>query len=253
MVMNPDTLSQLLPGRQVEWHQSLPSTMYRASALAREGAPHGTIVGAEEQTQGEGRMGREWHSAAGEGLYFTVVLRPQLPPRDSPMLTVCLGLAVAEAISRLTPLRCDLRWPNDVLIGERKVCGILVKYEEGAFLAGIGVNLEQQGFPQGLATPPTSLAMEGQAGIPREELLTMLAELIDSYISMLEKGGKQGIINTFLLASSYARGRAVEVDFGSHRERGITDGLNEDGYLWLRLPSGEKRLVVAGGVRPTQP
>lgn len=250
MVMNPYLLYQMMPDKAVEWHQSLPSTMHRASILAKQGARHGTIVGAEEQTQGEGRMGREWHSTAGDGLYVTFVLRPELPPRDSPMVTICLGLAVAETISRKTPLRCDLRWPNDVLINNRKVCGILVKYEEGAFLAGIGINLEQKTFPEGLATPATSLALEGQADVPREELLKTLSELVESYLAMLEKGGKQGIIDTFLLVSSYAKRREVEVDFGSHVERGTTDGLNEDGYLWLRLPSGERRLVVAGGVRP---
>ncbi|MCW5963880.1 MAG: biotin--[acetyl-CoA-carboxylase] ligase [Bryobacterales bacterium] len=247
--MNPYLLYQMMPDKAVEWHQSLPSTMHRASILAKQGARHGTIVGAEEQTQGEGRMGREWHSTAGDGLYVTFVLRPGTPPGFS-MLTICLGLAVAESISRRTPLRCDLRWPNDVLINGSKVCGILVKYEEGAFLAGIGINLEQKTFPEGLTTPATSLALEGHAEVPREDLLKTLSELVDSYLTMLEKGGKQKIIDTFLLASSYAKGREVEVDFGSHMERGITDGLNEDGYLWLRLPSGERRLVVAGGVRP---
>lgn len=250
MPMNPFDLYQMMPNRPVEWHQSLPSTMHRASTLAKQGVAHGAIVGAEEQTQGEGRMGREWVSSADQGLYVTFVLRPELPPRDSPLLTVCLGLAVAEAISRMSPLRCDLRWPNDVLVKDKKLAGILVKYEEGAFLAGIGVNLEQKSFPDGLATPATSLALEECEGISREQLLTTMAELIDSYLAMLEQGGKPQIVEMFSLASSFARGREVEVDFGSHAERGITDGLNEDGYLWLRLPSGERRLVVAGGVRP---
>lgn len=250
--MNMYVLYQMMPERPVEWHQSLPSTMHRASVLAKQGARHGTVVGAEEQTHGEGRMGREWHSSAGDGLYITMILRPELPPRDAPMLTLCLGLAVAEAISRVTPLRCDLRWPNDVLLGNRKVCGILVKYEEGCFLAGIGINLEQTSFPEGLATPATSLAMEGHPEIARENLLKTIADLVDSYVTMLEKGGKDRILETFALASSYARGRKVEVDFGTHTERGVTDGLNEDGYLWLRLPDGERRLVVAGGVRPLE-
>ncbi len=250
MVLNPVVLREHMPQRLVEWHHSLPSTMHRASLLAKEGAPHGSIVGADEQTQGEGRMGRTWHSAAGDGLYFTLLLRPELPPRDSPMLTLCLGLAVAEAISRSTPFRCDLRWPNDVLIHGRKVCGILVKYEDGAFLAGIGVNLDQQQFPDGLNTPATSLALEGFPQTPREPFLQAIAQLVDSYLDMLAHGGKSAILETFHLVSSYARGKLVDVDFGSHTERGVTDGLNEDGYLWLRLPSGERRLVVAGGVRP---
>lgn len=250
MVLNPVVLRELLPDRLVEWHQSLPSTMHRASVLAKEGAPHGSIIGADEQTQGEGRMGRVWHSASGAGLYFTLLLRPELSPRDSPMLTLCLGLAVAEAISRSTSLRCDLRWPNDILIHGRKVCGILVKFEDGVFLAGIGINLDQVNFPNGLQTPATSLALEGYSHIAREPLLETIARLVNSYLDMLQAGAKSTIIDTFHLASSYARGKQVDVDFGSHTERGVTDGLNEDGYLWLRLPSGERRLVVAGGVRP---
>ena len=250
MVMDMYALYTLMPERPVQWHQSLPSTMHQASLLAKQGNPHGTIVGAEEQTSGEGRMGREWISTAGDGLYVTFILRPKLPPRDSPLLTVCLGLAVAETISRMTPLQCDLRWPNDVLVGSRKLAGILVKYEEGAFLAGIGINLEQDSFPEGLATPATSLAIEGSPEIARPQLLKTLADLIDSYVKMLEEGAKERIIEMFTLASSYCRGREVEVDFGSHVERGVTGGLNEDGYLWLHLPNGEQRLVVAGGVRP---
>ncbi len=224
--------------------------MHRASVLAKQGSPHGSIVGADEQTQGEGRMGRVWHSAPGAGLYFTLLLRPDLSPRDSPMLTLCLGLAVAEAICRCTTLRCDLRWPNDVLVDGRKVCGILVKFEDGVFLAGIGINLDQRAFPDGLQTPATSLALEGFADMPREPLLQTIAQLVNSYLDMLQAGAKTTIIDTFQLASSYARGKDVDVDFGGYTERGVTDGLNEDGYLWLRLPSGERRLVVAGGVRP---
>ncbi|MDZ7636642.1 MAG: biotin--[acetyl-CoA-carboxylase] ligase [Bryobacterales bacterium] len=180
MVIDILTLTELMPERSIHWHQETESTMSEASLLAKQGMPHGTIVGAELQTQGQGRMGREWISPAGEGLYVTFILRPKLPPHESPMVTICLGLAVAEAIARVADLRCDLRWPNDILVNEKKLAGILVKYEDGAFLAGIGLNTEQRSFPGGLATPATSLAIEGRSGVPREALLAQMAQLIDS-------------------------------------------------------------------------
>lgn len=243
-------LSALMPGRAVHWSQETESTMHEASLLARRQAPHGTIAGAERQTQGQGRMGREWISPEGEGLYVTFVLRPKVPPQDSPLVTICLGLAVAESLARTADLRTDLRWPNDVMVQERKLAGILVKYEDGAFLAGIGINMEQRTFPDGLSTPATSLAIEGRPGVSREALLAQIAKLIDSQLHMLSAGGKDRVIEMFTLVSSYARGKYVEVEFASSVERGVTDGLNEDGYLWLRLPNGKRKLVVAGGVRP---
>lgn len=250
MIVDIVKLYHLMPTRAVEWHMELGSTMDRAAELAAKDALHGTIVGAESQTDGEGRLGRKWLSRPGEGLYLTYILRKELPPHDSPALTICLGLAVAEALARHSDLRFDLRWPNDVLVNDRKVCGILVKYDKGAFLAGIGINIKQTEFPSDLATPATSLAIEGVPDFATEQFLVSLSELIDSYLDILAEEGKDKVLDLFTFASSFARGRAVEVDFGEYSERGVTDGLNEDGYLWLRLPSGERKLVVAGGVRP---
>ncbi len=250
MTIDIPALTRLLPGREIHWREETESTMLDASPLARRGAPHGSFVGADRQTKGQGRMGRQWSSPAGEGLYVTFILRPDLPAKDSPLLTLCLGLAVAEAISRVADLHLDLRWPNDVLVNERKLAGILVKYEDGAFLAGVGINMEQHGFPGELATPATSLALEGRSKLPREELLAEIARLIDSQIQMLTNGGRAAIIDMFSRVSSYAQGKHVEVNFGSSIERGVTGGLNEDGFLWLLLAGGRRKLVVAGGVRP---
>jgi BirA family biotin operon repressor/biotin-[acetyl-CoA-carboxylase] ligase len=249
MLLDIVKLHHMIPTRAVQWFVRLPSTMHRAAELAEQGAPHGTMVGASEQTAGEGRLGRTWHSPADQGLYLTFILRPELPSKDAPLLTMCIGLAVVEALVKHTSLQFDIRWPNDVLVNGRKIAGILVKYEKGAFLAGIGINVLQESFPTDLATPGTSLAMEGCKDFPGEEFIVSLGDLVESYLKMLTEGGKEGILNVFSHQSSYVRGRRVEVDFGGRVEHGTTDGLNEDGYLWLRLPNGERRLVVAGGVR----
>ena len=111
------------PNRRIDWHLRLDSTMTEASRLAAEGAPSGTVVGAEEQTAGQGRHGRSWHSEPGSGLYVSIILRRQFTPVTLPVVTLALGLAVREAILKATDLACDLRWPNDVLIQIQEMRG----------------------------------------------------------------------------------------------------------------------------------
>ena len=105
-----------VPDRRIGWHTTIDSTMTEAIRLAGQGAPSGTVVGAEEQTAGQGRHGRAWHSEPGSGLYVSIILRRQLTPATLPVVTLALGLAMREAILKATDLACDLRWPNDVLI-----------------------------------------------------------------------------------------------------------------------------------------
>ena len=112
---------------KIHWHESIDPTMYEAARLAASGCEHLTAVVADEQTAGHGRHGRAWHSEKGAGLYATVVLRVDMQPADIPLVTLALGLAVAEAIHNVTGLNCDLRWPNDILIHGRKCCGILAQ------------------------------------------------------------------------------------------------------------------------------
>ena len=123
MTFDVDQVRSRMPGRRIEWHAEIDTTMREAARLASEGAPSGTIVGAEMQWMGQGRQGRNWHSASGEGLYFTQILRIDLPPRRLPVVTLALGVAVADVLKMLTGLSPDLRWPNDVMLNERKVCG----------------------------------------------------------------------------------------------------------------------------------
>jgi hypothetical protein len=149
-----------LPGRQLAWFETLGSTMHEAARMAAAGCSAGTAVVAEEQTAGQGRHGHSWHSEPGAGLYVSVVLRLSLPPDSLPALTLALGLATAEAIARVCDLSADLRWPNDVMIDDRKVAGILVQLSDsvaGVAIAGIGVNVNHARFPPELASQATSL------------------------------------------------------------------------------------------------
>ena len=137
MALDIARLRANFPDREIIWLEVTGSTMSDAALLAAAGCPSGTVVVAEEQTAGQGRHGRSWYSERGTGLYVSIVLRPPLAADDFPVLTLALGLATAEAIARATDLACDLRWPNDVLLDDKKCAGILIQAAGDAFIAGL--------------------------------------------------------------------------------------------------------------------
>jgi BirA family biotin operon repressor/biotin-[acetyl-CoA-carboxylase] ligase len=250
MPLDLDMIRAASPGRELVWLERCASTMTEAARLARSGCPTGCAVVAEEQTAGQGRHGRAWHSEPEAGLYVTVVLRPSLVEESARVLSMALGLAAAEAIARVADLRTDLRWPNDVLIGEKKCTGILVQAEGSAFLAGIGINVNHTSFSPDLAAIATSLRLASGRPQSRELLLVRLLETVDSFTRMLAEAGREPILRMFARASSYASGKRVTVDQGDSLLEGVTDGLDPSGFLRLRLPDGSRTTILAGGVRP---
>jgi len=238
--------------RRIDRHTSIDSTMNEARRLAAEGCESGTVVVADEQTAGQGRYGRTWHSEAGSGLYVSIVLRHTLAPNDVPAVTLALGLAAVDAIQKTTDLVCDLRWPNDVLIQSKKCAGILTQMESSAIIAGIGINVNQAKFPNELSAIATSLRIaSGGRMHSREHLLTELVANVDRYCGLLQREGRKPILELFSRASSYVSGRRVHVDLGGGgAARGTTAGLNEAGFLILRRDDGSENVIVAGGVRP---
>jgi len=232
------------------WHDELPSTMSEAARLAASGAPHGTVVAARRQTAGQGRHGKRWASEADAGLYFTQIMRLKAAVPDLPVVTLALGLAVAEALTAVSGLPMDIRWPNDILLRERKVSGILTQFEEGAVLAGIGVNLNQRAFPEELESIATSLWMASGWDYEPAKVLEEILGKIELHIGLLDREGRGPILRLFEQSSSYAMGRRVEVDMGGRVVRGVTHGLDESGFLRLRKEDGMYELVLAGGVRP---
>jgi len=239
-----------LPERRIVWLETVGSTMHEAARLAAAGCPSGTTVVAEQQTAGQGRHGRSWHSEPGAGLYLSVVLRPPLAPDALPVVTLALGLATAECLSRVSDLSLDLRWPNDVMIDERKVAGILVQLVDSAVVAGIGINVNHARFPPEIAAEATSLRRAASASQSREDILIVLLPAIDSFVKMLVEGGPQPVLDMFARHSSYVRGRRVSVEQPGGVLEGVTAGLNPSGFLILRAPDGSESLILAGGVRP---
>ena len=232
------------------WFETIDSTMHEAVRRVEAGCPHGTVICAEEQTAGMGRFGRQWHSERGAGLYTSIVLRPRLKPDSLPVVTLALGLATSEAIAAVSGLSCDLRWPNDVLIGSKKCAGSLVQLHDGVVIAGIGVNVNHTVFPDAIAATATSLRLASGREQSRETLLSQLLSAIDRYLRILEESGAEPILRMFTQASSYVRGRRVLVDQDSTTLCGITDGLTPAGFLKLRQDSGRQTVIMAGGVRP---
>ena len=234
---------------RIYFFESVGSTMTEAAKLADAGAAHGTVVLAEEQSAGVGRLGREWISPPEAGVYCSIVMRLKLAPANIPIASLLVGLAAADAIQKTTNLLCDLRWPNDVLIGERKAAGILAHLIDDCVIAGIGINVNQLGFPSDLRTPATSLRMECNGKQQsRESLVVQLLESLDAFCEKLNSEGTGEILRAFSAASSYARNRRVTVEeSGAH---GTTAGLDENGFLMIRLDDGRTQRLASGGVRP---
>jgi BirA family transcriptional regulator, biotin operon repressor / biotin---[acetyl-CoA-carboxylase] ligase len=244
-VLNIAAVQAALPERQIHYYQTLDSTMHVAARLADSGAPAGTTVVADEQTAGIGRYRRPWHSEAESGLYLSVVLRMPV----SPMITMALGLAAVDAIQKSTGVACDLRWPNDVLIEDRKLAGILTHLDGPAVIAGIGINVNQAAFPPELAVVATSLRMVSGQRQSREKLLVELLPAVDVFCSTLVREGKPAILEMFSHASSYVRGRRVRVDRENEVLTGTTAGLTADGFLLVRGDDQREHIILAGGVR----
>lgn len=255
--LNPLGIDRALAGtpfaKGLHHFRTVDSTNTYALQQAREGAPHGSFYVADEQTAGRGRSDHEWHSQAGQGLYLSVLLRPDLDTADLVWLPLIAGLAAHLAVREVTALDADLRWPNDLLIGERKVGGILVEAvaESGlaaAAVIGIGINLHQRRFPAGLSTEPTSLDVETGRIVSRQQLLIALLLELHNEITRLASTASRAVIPLRIEAiSTWVRGRRVEVH-GPQPCTGVTAGLDERGFLRVRTANGMVT-VTTGGIR----
>ena len=237
---------------------STKSTNSDAMAAARDGAPHGSVWFADEQTAGRGRGDHRWHSAAGEGLYVSVLLRPEYPLARLSLLPLAAGIAAAQAIREVAALPIDLRWPNDLLIGPRKVGGILAESQissksppHAVAVVGIGINVHQRGFDPGLSTPATSLDAETGARVPRQALLIALLESLQREAAALLRADAPAMIpGRVEQLSTWTRGRSVTVH-GPQECAGVTAGLDENGFLRVATAGGMV-IVQTGGIRAAE-
>lgn len=233
---------------------ALPSTNTEAAAQALRGAPEGLCVVAREQTQGRGRAGRVWVSPTDAGLYFSIVLRPaKLAQRAWPLITLMAALSVRDALFETAELETDIKWPNDIMACERKLCGILAEIIETeigrAVIVGIGINLDDRAFPPELKGIATSVASLIGSTPDREQLLRALIRAIELHYETLQAANGEGeTIRAWTHRSSYAEGRRVRVTLTEETFEGLTRGLEPDGALRVETDQGKIRIVHAGDV-----
>jgi BirA family biotin operon repressor/biotin-[acetyl-CoA-carboxylase] ligase len=257
--LDPSAIDAALVGTPFHGHlhyfPTIRSTNTHALEQAKAGAPHGSYYIADEQTAGRGRSDHQWISKAGEGLYLSVLLRPNLPAADLVWLPLLAGLAAHRAIREVTALDADLRWPNDLLMGPRKTGGILVEAQtesrpDGHFataaVIGIGINLHQQHFPPNLATEPTSLDLETGRHTSRQGLAIAVLQQLHTEISAIP-GSFPAIPVRIAAISTWVQGKKVEVH-GPQPCTGITEGLDLRGFLRVRTEKGVVT-ITTGGIR----
>jgi len=249
-------LSEMIFAGKLHFLPLTGSTNTDAMDAARGGAPHGSVYFADEQLAGRGRGDHAWHSAAGEGLYVSVLLRPRIPTARLPLLPLIAGLAAAEAIRAVSGLTVDLRWPNDLLLGKRKAGGILVEAhregDQGGFaVVGIGINVHQRGFAAGLSTAATSLDLEAGRRILRGRLLVCLLKSLErETLALADAAATAAVPARVERASTWIRGQSVEVH-GPQACSGVTAGLDKHGFLLVRTDAGIVT-VQTGGIRAAE-
>ena len=234
-------------------YESLPSTNNEVARLAAQGAAEGLAVVADEQTAGRGRLQRKWVSPRGAGLYFSLLLRPRIPQERWPLITFMAALAVNDALWEACQLQTDIKWPNDLLASERKICGILAEVidtEAGrAVVLGIGINLTKEAFPEELARVAISVAEAAGRRIDRETVLAALVQALASWYELIhEVNGPDRILAAWVSHSSYSEGKSVSVNNGENTLNGVTRGLESDGALRVETAAGEIVVVRAGDV-----
>lgn len=241
-------------GRQVIYRETVVSTNELAKELARKEAEEGTVVIAEEQTGGKGRMERVWYSPPGQGLWFSTILRPEIKPVDASKLTLVSAVAVAKTIREVADITAGIKWPNDVLVNQRKVAGILIEMSAeidkiNYLVLGIGVNVSLDGtsIPGELADIATSLEAENKLKVTRVELLAALLNNLDKLYEDFLAGKFKQILNSWK-EMSVTLNRRVKVISGSEVEEGVASDLDEDGALVLLKSDGSRKRILSGDV-----
>jgi BirA family biotin operon repressor/biotin-[acetyl-CoA-carboxylase] ligase len=241
-------------GRDIQVFEQTTSTNDVIEMLARDGVKEGAVVFAEAQTKGRGRLGRKWMSPTHKGLWFSILLRPELRPQETTQLTVASATALRRAIKNVTGLSAEIKWPNDLLIGGKKVVGILTEMSAEVdrvrhVILGIGVDVNQDAaeFPAELRKIATSLKIEAGKEISRAELATeILRELDADYVRIC--GGKFPAVADEWEAGCATIGKNVSVQMGARQIRGRAEALDDAGALLVRTEHGHLERVIGGDV-----
>lgn len=218
--------------------------------LGREGAPAWTVCTADEQTAGRGRLDRVWHSPAGQGLWMSVLVRPDFDIAETGLLSFCAALAVSDALKKTAGAATAIKWPNDIICGGKKICGILsvnTLMPDGTYfsIAGMGINLRKNAYPPELKDRATSA--EEETGIPdTDELITEILQGLKYYTGMIEAGRKADLI-AMTAERCVTLGKQIRVT-GEKETAGVAESLGPDGELILRTEDGNREIIRCGDV-----
>ena len=242
-----------MENKKIRYYEQLDSTNTKVSELAIEGAEHGTVVVAECQTAGKGRRGRIWDSPAGDNIYMSVLLRPNFEADKAPMVTLLMAYSVAEVLRKRGFSNVQIKWPNDLVISGKKLCGILTEMHlQGSaidyIVVGVGVNVNISAFPEELVDKATSLFMECGKPTEKEQLIV---NILETFMEMYERFAKVGDLK-FLQEDYNAilvnRNREVCILEPGNEYTAYALGINEKGELLVRLEDGVVKQVYAGEV-----
>lgn len=235
-------------GCEIVYFEETDSTNRQARMLAREGAKHGTLVIADTQNAGRGRRGRGWISPAGEGIFMSLILRPQMPPSEVAKLSLTLALAVARAIGRETGLDARIKWPNDIVIDGRKICGLLLEMDATAqkvdsIVAGVGINVHQRGFDAEIAHTASSLDLLAGRRVSRSAVVRAFLEEFERAMALSD----EAMMDAYR-ARSATIGQRVQVIALDGTYTGTAQGITQSGSLLVETDAGEVREVLAADV-----
>lgn len=230
------------------------STNSQAKRLAAEGAAEGTVVVAESQTSGRGRRGRSWFSPAGQSIYASIILRPSMAPPQTPQITLMTAVAVARALREATGLNANIKWPNDILIADKKIAGILTEITTDMdavdyVVVGLGVNVNTAAadLPPDIRPIATSIRIESGSRFSRTDLLCSLLRHFESSYDTLKRDGFNPIMAQWRELSDII-GRPVYVDVLDVRHTGIVEAVDDDGVLILKDDNGRLHRIFSGDV-----
>ncbi len=245
-------------GTRFYYFPTLDSTNDHARRLAEKGEPQGTVVIAEQQTRGRGRLGRRWVSPAYANLYCSFILRPTLAPIHTPQITLAAAVALTDAIAGFSPVAPTIKWPNDILAGKKKLAGVLTEAisnskEIECVILGIGVNVNfsAASMPADIRERATSLSELAGAMVSREAFLLRLIQDLDRCYGILEESGFASLAPRWR-ARFGLRGRRVRVEMTERTVTGRALDIDADGALIIETPDGERQRILAGDVMPEE-
>ena len=233
-------------------YDSLPSTNTEAAEQARKGAAEGVCIIAREQSAGRGRQGRAWSSKKDSGLYLSIILRPHFAPDHRPLITLLAGIAVFETLKGIG-ISADIKWVNDIIVRDKKIAGILAEAVETptgtAIIVGIGINLTEGNSPADDRNAATSIYEETGELFSPDKIAADLTQYLTRYYEMLNTGlGSYEIVREWKERSSYFAGKSIKVTTGNEIFEGITDGLEANGALRVKIADGTLKIVNAGDI-----